>query len=892
MHSTCFGETQKGGEMKKVTRFGTLAATGLLCGLLLGACGGGGSGGDDNSDGSSGSSSSAASSEASSSSSSAVTAYTCPATSDTLYFCDDFEAGTTDNWDLTPYGVDGTSGDATFDVVETEDFEGATTHALKYTAGSSSGNKVVALMKEATWTAIGSPKDYYVEARIMPLTNSTTGNKQLYMVSRYQDSSNFYIGGLNVQNSTSTTKVELGYMKSASLSRSKQVLYAISNDTSWYKVRFVVSGSDMTIYVDGEEIGTLSDSAFASGRIGLFTNNKSFYIDDIKVGDPADLPVLFTLSPSSTTYTADAGDDPYEVTVNASKADGSADTFTVVSDNTSVVTVTKGETTDTSTIVSLDPVGVGTANITFTSGSDPTLVKTIVATVSEGYTDSTATYGLTSANVYPAPDATSAYADDKLTLTFDSTPTLGTSGSIRIFDASTDEQVDRINLSGESDSIGLSTRARGVYTNPITIDGSTVTITPHQGVLEAGHQYYIGISSTAFTGAKINGVTFAGIGKAAGWAFTTTSTYGASTSDTTITVGPAGDSTVEYHAVQSALNFIMENNLSNVTVSVKPGTYTELLYLYNTSGITIRGSADASTLTSTSTVIQYNNYETLNSGSGSASSGATSGGGRSVFFSDSNDLLTLEYLTLKNTHTRSSLYSNQAETLYFKTGSSLSRLIAKHADFYSEQDTLQLQGYAWFYDTKVSGNVDFIWGNNYISLFENSIIEMLGDSNYPATVSGYENGTGGYILQARTYSGYTGFVFLNDNLTYADGPAGVAVATGSNAATYLARAASGTWVDNIAYINCKMDTHITEQGWADGVSSNPSPNPSTATATEGWREYNSMDMSGATLTHTSSAYHELTSTELSSAGLETRSGIFTTIGWSPTDSDTAVHTLK
>lgn len=875
--------------MKKVSQFGTLAATSLLCGMLLAACGGGSSGGDDNSGSSSSTSSSAASSEASSSSSTA-TAYTCPATSDTLYFCDDFEAGTTDNWDLTPYGVDGTSGDATFEVVDTEDFEGATTKALKYTAGSSSGNKVVALMKEATWAAIGSPTNYYVEARIMPLTNSTTGNKQLYMVSRYQDSSNFYIGGLNVQSSTSSTKVELGYMKSASLSRAKQVSYALSNDTSWYKVRFVVEDSTMTIYVDGEEIGTLTDSDFASGRIGLFTNNKSFYIDDIKVGDPADLPVLFTLSPSSTTYTADEGDDPYDVTVNASKADGSADTFTVVSDNTDVVTVTKGETTDTSTIVSLNPIGVGTANITFTSGSDPTLVKTIVATVSEGYTDSAATYSLTSSDVFPAPGTTSAYGDDKLTLTFDSTPTLGTSGSIRIFDSSTDEQVDRINLSGESDSIGTSTRARGVYTNPITIDGSTVTITPHQGALEAGHTYYVGISSTAFTGATINGVTFAGIGKAAGWGFTTASTYGASTTDTTITVGPAGDSSVQYHSVQSALNFIMENSLSNVTVAVSPGTYTELLYLYNTTGVTIKGTSTDPA----DTVIQYNNYETLNSGSGSGAAGATSGGGRSVFLSESNDLLTLEYLTLKNTHTRSSLYSNQAETIYFKTSSTAnSRLIAKHADFYSEQDTLQLQGYTWFYDTKVSGNVDFIWGANYISLFENSIIEMLGDSYYPSTTSGYENGTGGYIMQARTYSGYKGFVFLNDNLTYANGPAGVAVATGDYAATYLARAASGTWVDNIAYVNCKMDTHIAAKGWADNVSSNPEPNPSTATADSGWREYNSMDMDGNTLTaHTSSDYLQLSSTQASEAGLLSRDDVFTSISWAPTDSDTAVHTLK
>lgn len=882
--------------MNMIKRCGSLAATTLLCALVLSACGGGGSSGSSETGGSANSTSSAgtsastssaatnssassnAASSTATSASSVANAQTCPATSSNLYFCDDFQAGNTDNWDLTP-----NTGGA-FSVEDTTDFAGATTKALKYTAGGTASNTVIALIKDAVWTAkLGNKADYYVEARIKPLTNGTTGNKQLYMLGRYTASNNWYLGGLNVQNSTGSTQVEAGYMKAGTITRAVQTKRAISQDSNWYKVRLEISGSTITVYMDGENLGTTTDATFTSGKIGLFTNNKSFFIDDIKVGNPADKPVLFSISPAATTYAADAGDSPYTITVNAAKSDGTtADDFSVVSDKPGVVSVSKGSTTGTSTTVTLTPLTAGTANITFTSGSDSTLIKKIAATIAPQYVDSTATYSLSASQVYPAPAATTAYTDDNLKLTFDSAPTLGSAGTIRIF-KSDGTLVDRINLSGESDSIGVSgSNRRGVATTPIQISGNTVTITPHSGKLAYGTSYYVGISSTAFSGATLNGKAFAGIGKAAGWSFTTKSTAPAATL-TTITVDDDGSS-ADYRSVQGALNHVMTNSsVSNPVIAVKNGTYNELLYLYNRAGVTIQGESRSGV------VLQYNNYETLNSGSGASATGApTSGGGRAVFFAENSDLLTLDTLTLKSTHTRASTYSNQAEVIFFKSSTATltsgHRLIAKNADFYSEQDTLQLQGYTWFYNTKVSGNVDFIWGNNYASLFEESTIEMIGDSQYPASNASYANGTGGYILQARTYSGGKGFVFLNSSLTYADGPAGVKVATGSNASSYLARAAAGTWVDNIAFVSCKMDTHIIPVGWAANVSGNPAPNPATATASTGWREYGSMDMSGNPLTVSgrSSNSLQLTATDLGTAGLGDRNAVFSAIGWTPT----------
>ncbi|WP_148300392.1 pectinesterase family protein [Holophaga foetida] len=600
-------------------------------------------------------------------------------------------------------------------------------------------------------------------------------------------------------------------------------------------------------------------------------------------------PVL-TLSPSATTYTAVAGADATTVQVTATKADGSADDFTVVSSPSDVVQVSKGSPSGTTTPVTLTPLVDGTAIITFTSGSDASLVRTLVATISPDYTDPTATYGLSSAQVFPAPAATTAYEDDRLTLTFDSTPTLG-HGAIRIFLASDDTLVDRIELSGESDTLGLAgSQQRGVATSPIVINGNTVTLTPHSGKLVLGTQYYVGIPATTFTGATLNSRTFAGIGKAAGWTFTVRSS-GPATGLSSLTVGPSNDTTVDFHTLQRALDYYMVNaSVSNPVINLKNGTYRELLYLYNRTNLTIMGESRAGV------ILEYDNSEGLNAGSGSGSPNTpTFGGGRAVFLVENSDLLTLDTLTLKNTHIRSGSSSNSAEALFFRSSTSSSssghRLVARNANFYSEQNTLQLQGYTWFYNTKVSGNVDAIWGNNYVSLFELSTLETLGDSAHPATVSGYADGTGGSLVQPRTYPGSKGFVFAGCSLTRADGPSGVHVAIDSHASSYLARAAAGTWEDNVAFLNCKMDTHITAAGWDSTVA----PSPSSPTASAGWREYNSMSISGDTLgmTGRSSFSKVLTAAEVSSAALgdytqttsypsnSERATIFSAIGWAP-----------
>jgi uncharacterized protein YjdB len=193
-----------------------------------------------------------------------------------VFFHDGFEAGS-GQWDLLPFpGPNGS-----FSVIT----DG--TSVLKYTAGNVGG--VLALVKDVAWSGVGTG-NFFVEARIKPQINSTTGNKQLYLIARYQDPSNWYAAGLNVQTSTTATQVEIAKMSGGTLSRPGQVRRPISMDT-WYTVRFELDGSSLSVFLDGELIRTVTDTAFTSGKIGLFTANKSFELDDVRVGDPSDRPV-------------------------------------------------------------------------------------------------------------------------------------------------------------------------------------------------------------------------------------------------------------------------------------------------------------------------------------------------------------------------------------------------------------------------------------------------------------------------------------------------------------------------------------------------------------------------------------------------------------------------
>jgi hypothetical protein len=748
--------------------------------------------------------------------------------SGSYWFCDDFQSGTADKWDLKPVsGPDGT-----FQV--NDEADGSANKVLQYTAAAKGG--VLALSKASAMTGV-STADYYVEARFKPQTNATTSNKRLVLMGRYVDANNWYGVLLNVQNSTGSTQVETVKMVGGTLSRAIQLKRAISMDSEWYTVRLEIIGTTIKAYFNGEPV---TNTTYADGKvpateltgkglIGIYTDNKSFQVDDVKVNDPAVKPVQLTIDATSS-YTAEAGDAAKTVNVTAIKSDGTtADNFSVASSDTSIVSVSTA-----GNVVSLKPVGAGTAVITFTSGSDSTVTRAITAKIDPQFVMSSTTYTLTG-KALPAAGETAAYADTPLSLTFDCPPVLTTAGSIRIFKKSDDSLVDVIKMTGETDSIGYSgqSNVRVAYSQPVRVNDKTVTINPHNGKLAAGTEYYVAIADGAITG-TIGKTKFTGIGKAGNWSFKTRT---AVPSGTTVTVDDDGTA-ADFRTVQGALNYAMQNysgtSEAPVTINVKNGTYEELLYLRGKNDVTIKGESRDGT------ILQYRNAEGYNSGSGAsqAPGSGSPAGGRAVLLIEQADMLTLDTLTLKNTMLRSTTMSSQAETLYFNARDT-DRLVAKNAAFYSEQDTLQVKGFSWFYNTLVAGNVDFIWGANRAALFENSEIRSVGDTA--------KSTSGNYVLQARTVAATdVGFVFLNSTLTKGTGPGGVDLDDGT---TYLARAAAGTpaWYDNIVFVNTKMGSHVAPVGWAANLFSNPNPNPATASATSGWREYNSMDLTGRAL---------------------------------------------
>jgi pectin methylesterase-like acyl-CoA thioesterase len=538
---------------------------------------------------------------------------------------------------------------------------------------------------------------------------------------------------------------------------------------------------------------------------------------------PAPGQASITLDPPALTWTAQAGSAPYTVNVAALAANGSPDTFSVVSSAPAIVSLAVNGTQ-----VALSPLAEGLASITFSSGSDPSVSVALQATV---LAEPTTIYNLAGV-VQPAALATGVHLDTRLQLQFDSPPTLGTGGSIRILRMSDDALIDTLPLTGDVDVLGFpgQDRVRVVNRSALRIQGSRVTLFPHSHVLAPETEYYVVVDNGVFNGTALNGTAFNGMGRTSGWRFTTGPTPAAGALIRVDDDGPA-----HFRTVQRAIDHAVANFPGGdpVRIEIADGNYEELLYLRGKANLTLRGDSRDGVH------IHYLNSEARNPGSGTSRvpGAGPANGGRAVWLIENADGLRIEQLSLRNTTLRSAAPS-QAETLYFNSGDGSHRLVAERAAFYSEQDTVQLKAYAWFYRSLIEGNVDFIWGGNRVSLFEESEIRSVGDTTNAAN--------GGYVLQARTVEASDkGFVFLNSRLTRGPGP-GPQASVPPDGASYLARSGgSPTYFDNVVFVNNRMGPHIATIGWAGaGINGQPAPNPAVPTATSGWREFGSTTLMG------------------------------------------------
>lgn len=660
--------------------------------------------------------------------------------------------------------------------------------------------------------------DYHVQARVK--VDPTAG--QAYVVARYLDADNWYGAGIDVAGGKGRLKLDVVRMHQGVLTRLKQVPRAMAADERQHTLRFVVNGPVYTLYLNGERITTgIDHSLTQGGQYGSYRSDDASTISDLRHGSALERVPRVALALAGPVVRAQAGDAPRSLPVSAVGADGRPLPFQAVSSDPAVAAV---QVTDGQLV--LTPRKAGNARITLAASSDAATDTVLIAQVAETFKAPSAPVKLAGA-VQPI-GAAPVPPDTQLRITFDAAPTLGAQGAVRIYRAADRRLIDTIPVGEDYDAIGYpgQTMRRAVRRHAITIDGRSVTIRPHSARLAPATAYYVEVSEGAIAG-MLHGQPFKGIGKASAWRFQTRAALPAKTAFSVDDDGPA-----DFRTVQGALNHVMENvaKATPASIAIRNGSYDELLYLRGKDQLTIRGESRDGVL------LHGLNNDGLNPGTGSSQAPRTPGasGGRALFMIEAADLVTLDSLTIKNDTVRAKVEGRQAEALLYNDEAG--RLIVRNASFFSEQDTIQVKGYSWFYQTLIAGNVDFIWGNNRVALFEDSELRTVGDSANPSS--------GGYLVQARTLGpDDKGFVFWKSRFTHGPGPAGNGVPPGS---TYLARSPGtpNTW-DQVSFIDCRMDVHIAPIGWAGkGVHREPAPNPAVPNAARGWREFGTRDLAG------------------------------------------------
>ena len=413
----------------------------------------------------------------------------------------------------------------------------------------------------------------------------------------------------------------------------------------------------------------------------------------------------------------------------------------------------------------------------------------------------------------PPSGATNLNIDVPLAITFDQTPRVGTTGRIRIFNAADNSLVDTIDLTVDTNtgvhapgpqsarSIGGSSWLFNYH--PILIDGNTAVLYRSRS-LQYGQTYYVTIEPGAIT--DVNGAPYAGFSDPFVWRFST-KPAGPAAGTTALTVAPDGSG--DFNTVQGAIDFVPAGNTQPVTITVRPGRYTEIVYVRsNKPFITVRGE-DRNL-----SIVGYPNNENLNTGTSP----------RAAFGVDAPDF-TLENITIHNTTTRFNAENRTRQAEAFRGNND--RILLNRVNLLSFQDTLLLQSQSnqggFVNESYIEGDIDFIWGAGAVYL-RNSEIRMINSN--------------AYYTQIRNGPGKNGNVFVNCRLTAAPGVTG----------GWLTRIDPDQFpYSQVVFIDTIMGPHIRPEGWRlDDNARDGFLNPLTQAGYPNIRfwEYNSRDASG------------------------------------------------
>ena len=681
-------------------------------------------------------------------------------------------------------------------------------------AGAAPAGQALLLPAGATvLPAALNPGGQFAQARIQP-SGEGSGPRRAVLAIRYVDADNWIGAALNMTPGRARVSVDLVQVSGGQVSRLRQMGAEGAPAGGFQTLRVELGSGELAAWLDGERVAVALPAAAPSGGVALLAQDGAFVFDSLRTGAAGDRPGRVALAQHSARIALQAGETGrYPL----SALDGDGVTPLKVAAASGDPRLAQARIEGGELVVTAR--AAGDAVITVSSTRDPSVARAIGLSVGPAFAargDAAALRG----RLLPAPGAREVQADTPLRIRFDAPPTLGPSGSVRILRAADRAVVDVIRLGEEVDAIGYAGQdlKRVVRSRLIAVQGNELVIRPHSAHLDYGNEYLVLVDA-----GLVKGLPFEGVGEAAGWRFRTRAQAPRGTRFTVDDDGPA-----DFRTVQGALNHVMRAlpRAEPATVRIANGRYDELLYLRGKDRISLHGESRDGV------VIGAVNNDGINPGAGSSQllRSPAIAGGRSVFLVEDADLFSLDHLTVLNPTVRAASLGGQDEALHYS--SDRGRLVVRDAAFYSEQDTILVKGYSWFYRSLVAGNVDFIWGSNRAALFEESEIRTVGDSAQPKG--------GGYIVQARTVDpDGAGFVFLNSRLTHGPGPAGNDVPAG---ATWLARPGPSCAGDKVVYLHCRMDVHVAPAGWSLPKTIAPGSQPCA-----GWLEYGSMDLAGQPL---------------------------------------------
>ncbi|MBW8889094.1 MAG: Ig-like domain-containing protein [Fibrobacteres bacterium] len=414
-------------------------------------------------------------------------------------------------------------------------------------------------------------------------------------------------------------------------------------------------------------------------------------------------------------------------------------------------------------------------------------------------------------SVFPA-DGSTVPADAPIRITFPSASHAGTAGVFRLR-AADSHIVYSLDI-GRTASGTLKAKVGGdsLDIHPVIVSGTEAYLFVAAGSLAYGTTYTAEMDAGAFSGAN-------GAYPAASWTFTTAARPASGRSAYTVAADGSGD----FCTVQGALDFLAQGT-AQVTVTIKPGTYREILRSVGRNSLSLAGT------NRDSCVIRAVNNDKQNAG--------TSARALVRLFGDD---LSLRDLTFLNDTPDG---GSQAETLFLRG----QRCAIRNCVFHSFQDTMQLEGRVYLADCRIEGAVDYIWGRG-IAFFRNCALYSNAD---------------GYIVQSRNAKGQRGYVFVGCALTAASGVK----------SSYLARDGNGDYPDgDVRYIDCTMGTHVPKAGWLVQTVAGATPN---------FAEYGSKDAQGKALDMSGRAAYSRVMTASEADGLRKAVNVVGgTDGWDP-----------